>query len=127
MEKIIQKNKIITKNESLKNKNDNFDEKLNKVLVKRALGYSCKEVIEEYNEDKGNLKLVKKKVTKKNIPPDINAVKILLEQSNDSEFNLNHLSDEELLQMREELLLDVLPDGVDTSFLDENPFDDKYN
>ena len=104
-------------------KNDNFDEKLNKVLVKRALGYSCKEVIEEYSEESGNLKLIKKKVTKKNIPPDINAVKILLDKNDGTELNFNSLTDEELLKMRDELLLEVLPKGYDNTFADRDEFD----
>ena len=50
------------------------------VLVKKALGYDVKEVVEEYVSDEdGEIKLTKKKVTKKNVPPDLTALKILLD------------------------------------------------
>ena len=53
-----------------------YNKKLNKALVKRALGYLNKEVTEEFCKDDEGEKLVltKRKVTKKNIPPDITAV-----------------------------------------------------
>jgi hypothetical protein len=50
--------------------------KLDKALLKKALGYQVKEVVEEYiidKEDQDKLVLHKKKVTKKDIPPDMTA------------------------------------------------------
>ncbi len=46
----------------------------------------------------GELTLVKKKVTKKDIPPDIKAVKLLMDGNDE------HLSDEELESEKRELL-----------------------
>jgi len=86
-----------------------FDENLQNVLVKRALGYTSEEVIEEYTDDNGKLKLIKRKVTKKDIPPDINAVKILLDKSDDEEFDLTNLTDEELLSLKKEVTKQILP------------------
>lgn len=40
---------------------------------------SASETVEEFTVEDGELKLVKKKVTKRDIPPDIKAVKLLLE------------------------------------------------
>ena len=97
----------MTKIDKINNNGNNFDDKLNKVLVKRALGYSYKEVIEEYQQDGDDLKLIKKKVSKKIVPPDINAVKILLDKNNEDELCFDAISDEELLKMKEELLLEI--------------------
>jgi len=88
--------------------NINFDEKLNDVLYKRALGYSSEEIIEEFQDDNGNLKLIKRKVTKKDIPPDITAVKILLEKKGEEELDLSSMSDEELENLRNEVMLKIL-------------------
>ncbi len=57
------------------------EDKIRKALLKKALGYNASEVVEEYsfNED-GELKLSKKKVTKKHYGADISAVKVLLER-----------------------------------------------
>ncbi|MGN1222655.1 MAG: hypothetical protein ACI4T1_00800 [Christensenellales bacterium] len=85
---------------------ENYNKKLNKALIKRALGYSSKEVVEEFSKDKENLVLTKRKVTKKNIPPDISAVKVLLElYGNVNEYDLSKMTDEELLIERNKLLL----------------------
>ncbi len=59
---------------------------------------SSDEVTEEFVMKDGELTLVKKKVTKKDIPPDIKAVKLLMD-GNDEQ-----LSDEELESEKRELL-----------------------
>ena len=57
------------------------EDKIRKALLKKALGYSADEVVEEYSyNDEGELKLSKKKVTKKHYSSDIAAVKVLLER-----------------------------------------------
>ena len=49
--------------------------------------------------------LTKRKVTKKNIPPDISAVKVLLEmQAGFKESELTEMTDEELLIERDKLI-----------------------
>lgn len=83
---------------------NNYNEKLNKALIKKALGYASKEVVEEFSSEDGKLILNKRKVTKKNIPPDISAVKILLTMYSNSEDDFSKLSDEELLIERDKLL-----------------------
>ena len=71
-------------------------EKLNEdvevALKKKAFGYDTEEVVEEFVEQEGEIKLSKKKITKKNVPPDINALKMIL----DSKKDISDLSDEEL-------------------------------
>lgn len=52
------------------------------VLVKKALGYDAKEVVEEYvGGEEGDVKLSKKKITIKYVPPDMTALKILLDEN----------------------------------------------
>ena len=108
-------NKKTTKSEEKLIKKEDFDEKLNEVLYKRALGYSSEEIIEEFQDDNGNLKLIKRKVTKKDIPPDITAVKILLEKNGESEFDLTSMSDEELENLRNEVMLEFIQDFDNTN------------
>ena len=50
------------------------------------------------------MKLTKKKVTKKNVPPDITAVKVLLDMYSDNDLDLANMTDEELLLERDKLL-----------------------
>lgn len=69
------------------------DEKLSDALLKVALGYQVQEVTEEYAEVDGALKLTKRKKIKKDVPPDLKAVQMLLE-SEGSEYA--KWSDEEL-------------------------------
>ena len=84
-----------------------YNKKLNKALIKRALGYLNKEVTEEFcKEDEGQkMILTKRKVTKKNIPPDMTAVRVLLEMQQESkEIDFANMSDEELLIERDKLI-----------------------
>ena len=75
---------------------------INKALIKKALGYDTEETVEEYAEtDEGEIRLLKKKVTKKNVPPDMTALKILLD--NDST-PINFMSDEQLEKEKQRLL-----------------------
>lgn len=76
-------------------------EKIKGALLERALGYDADEVVEEYGFSEGEAVLVKRKVTKKRVPPDIQAAKMLL----DGAPLLTALSDEELQKEKERLLL----------------------
>ena len=75
-------------------------------LSKKALGYDITETIEEYSLDEnGCEKLVKKKITKKSVPPDISAVKVLFElKSLEDNFDLKNLTDQELDEKIEQIL-----------------------
>lgn len=74
------------------------EEQIRNALLKKALGYSADEVVEEYAfDDEGDLKLSKKKVTKKHYAPDIAAVKVLLERYYKTyEEQVSAMNDEEL-------------------------------
>lgn len=54
-------------------------EEVTEALRRRALGYEADEVVEEYGFTEGEAVLLKRKVTKKDVPPDIQAAKLLLE------------------------------------------------
>mgnify|MGYP003308067579 CR=1 FL=1 len=79
------------------------EKKIGDALWKVALGYQVAEVVEEYAEVDGNLKLTKRKKTKKDIPPDLKAVQLLL--SAGATEGYGGLTDEELEAERDRLLL----------------------
>ena len=76
------------------------DDGVKKALVRCAVGFDTSEVVEEYTMADGELKLVKRKVTRRDVPPDIKAVKMLL----DGEADIGGMSDEELEERRKKLL-----------------------
>lgn len=59
------------------------------------------EVTEEYAEVDGELRLLKRKKTKKDIPPDLKAVQLLLESREDKDISL--LSDDELEEEKQKI------------------------
>lgn len=73
------------------------DDNIKRALIKCATGLSASETVEEFTVENGELKLVKKKITKREIPPDIKAVKMLLD-------GRDELSDEELEAEKQKLL-----------------------
>ena len=87
---------------------DSKNQKIIDALMQCATGMNAGEVVEEFAMLDGELKLVKRKVTKRDIPPDVKAAKMLLENGGDG-----GLSDEELQAEKEKLL----------SLLKENKFD----
>ena len=87
------------------NKKTNKEEKIGEALLKVALGYQVAEVTEEYAEVDGELKLTKKKKTKKDIPPDLKAVQLLLASNGGGE--LSDWTDEELEAERQKLLKEL--------------------
>ncbi len=77
-------------------------DKINDALLKVALGYQVAEVTEEYAEVDGELKLTKRKKTKKDVPPDLKAVQLLLAESGGEEYAA--WSEEQLEEERLKLL-----------------------
>ena len=76
-------------------------EKIGDALLKVALGCRVEEVTEEYADVDGALKLTKRRKTKKDIPPDLKAVQLLL---GETEPSYSDLSDEELEAEKNRLL-----------------------
>ena len=90
---------------------DNHDEKesIEEELIRKAIGYDVQEITEEYSLEN---ELVKRKVTTKHMPPDMSALKTLIELKSE-EGDLSKMSDEELAQLKIKLLsqLEVLAKG----------------
>ena len=76
------------------------EENIKSALIKKALGYDSKETVEEYGDCDGEIKLLKKKITIKPVPPDVSALKMLLESLPD----ISSLTDEELEEEKQRLL-----------------------
>ena len=89
------------------------EEKIGEALLKVALGYQVAEVTEEYAEVDGKLKLTKRKKTKKDVPPDLKAVQLLL--ANDGDGGVGQLSDEDLETEKLRLLALLQNEGQETA------------
>lgn len=77
-----------------------MNEDIEVAILRKAVGYDVQEIVEEYS---GENDLLKRKVTNKHIPPDMTAIKTILEikgQEND----LAKMSDDELRQLKTKLL-----------------------
>ena len=84
-------------------------EKIEKALLKVALGYQVAEVTEEYAEVDGELKLTKRKKIKKDIPPDLKAVQLLLTENGE---RYADMSDEELEEAKKRILEELKMAGL---------------
>ena len=80
-----------------------MDIEIDNALKKRALGYDTYEVTEEYVEnDNGEVRMTKRKVVSKNVPPDVTAVKLLVESKVAD--SIDSMTDEELTIEKNRLL-----------------------
>ena len=77
-------------------------------LKKCAVGFGTSEGVEEDAVEDGELKLVKRKVTRRDIPPDIKAVKMLLDDE-----DISAMSDEQLESERQRLIKQLKEDFDD--------------
>ena len=88
-------------------------ESVNTALQKRALGYDSTEVTEEYSDDgSGGIRMLKRKVVQKNVPPDVSALKLLIELS-DNQDKIEDLSDEELESEKRRLIKMLMEENYD--------------
>lgn len=79
------------------------DERIEDLILKVAQGFQVAEVTEEFVEVDGEMKLTKRKKTKKDVPPDWKALQLLLgNRVGDVDFSA--LSDEDLERERARLL-----------------------
>ena len=79
------------------------EDKIRDAIMKVALGFTVEEVTEEYDAKEGELRLIKRKETKKDVPPDLKAVKLLLEDGTD----YSALSDEQLEAEKQRLIREL--------------------
>ncbi len=81
-------------------------EKLSEDLLcavrKKAEGYTAEESVEEYGVTDGKLTLCKRKVTLKEVPPDLSAVKMLMEMGESDVYGA--MSEQELENEKQRLL-----------------------
>lgn len=68
-------------------------------VMRRACGYEATETVEEYSVVDGSLELVKRRITVKDVPPDISAAKLVLESG-----DISDLTDEQLQAEKERLI-----------------------
>lgn len=73
---------------------------LRRAILRKAIGYEAREVVEEYSADD---QLIKRKISIKQIPPDLAALKAALELEG-RENDLSNLSDVELEKLKIKLL-----------------------
>ena len=94
---------------------------MEKVLTKKAKGYTVKEKTDEYVVVDGVLTLNKRKIVTKNVPPDISAVKALIELGSASD-NVETLTDEQLQAEKVRLLnaLKLCEANQDENIIKEN-------
>lgn len=86
-------------------------EKIRDALIKRAVGYDTEETVEEYSGSGDDITMVRKKITRKNVPPDISAAKLLLEESGEDDYSA--MTDEQLEEEKQRLLK-MLKDSKET-------------
>jgi hypothetical protein len=88
--------------------NMNYKQLLTKILLKKAKGYTVHEKTEEFVAVNGQVQLSKRKITTKKVPPDVNAIKALLQLS-DEEMDVCKMTDEQLAveKLRLLKLLDI--------------------
>lgn len=72
-------------------------------LLKRAMGYTVEEIVEEYAGDEKGGELIKRKVTTKPVPPDVTALKTYIELSRQDD-GYASMSDSELEIEKERLI-----------------------
>lgn len=80
-----------------------IDSKLKKALIKKAFGYTQEETIEEYVKQEDEVVLSKKKVTKKDVAPDLTAIKLMMDYFDLNDKKIDEMTTEELLKEKEKL------------------------
>ena len=103
------------------NTNMNYKQLLTKILLKKAKGYTVHEKTEEFVAVNGQVQLAKRKITTKKVPPDVNAIKALLQLSQE-EMDVCKMSDEQLAveKLRLLKLLDICDKTMPTATQQED-------
>lgn len=81
---------------------EELHEQLISAVKKKAIGYMTTENVEEYALVDGELNIVKRKITQKEVPADISAVKFLIDESAADSYA--EMSEEELKNEKMRLL-----------------------
>lgn len=90
-------------------------QKINETLLKLATGFNYTEITEEYAPTKedddpkeNKLQLTKKKVSTHFVPPDMLAIKMLMENDEQKIEKLSSMTDEELLALKDKLIKEMI-------------------
>ncbi len=88
---------------------DNLEIRTLKALKMCLEGLTTTETTTEYalDEETGKLKIVKQKVSEKNLPPNVDLLKIIYPQMMEKKTDYNNLTDEELEQEKQRLLKEL--------------------
>ena len=72
-------------------------------------GLTTKEIITEYglDEETGKLKVIKQKVSEKNLPPNVDLLKLIYPHLVEEKTDYNKLTDEELEKEKQRLLKEL--------------------
>ena len=89
--------------------NEIFDNNTIKAIKSLAAGMVVKEITEEYvADDSGEMKLVKKKVNEKMLPPNTDICKMLYSSAKCDENKYKLMTDEQLEKERQRLLKELV-------------------
>ena len=80
-----------------------------KALKSCVKGLTTREVITDYavDDETGNLKIVKQKVSEKNLPPNVDLLKLIYPHLIEEKTDYNKLTDEELEEEKQRLLKEL--------------------
>ena len=102
---IIQKHTIKDLVKKYEVEDEDTQDLLKRILLKKARGFVLEEISEEYGVDENEkMKLIKRKIISKEVAPDISAVKALCELSFFEEDVYKEMSFEELKNEKAKLL-----------------------
>lgn len=85
--------------------NESVMSELLAVVRKKAEGYVTSERVEEYTNSDGDMQLLKCKVTQKEVPPDLSAVKLLMEMNGVDPYE--NMTEEELEKEKRKLIKEL--------------------
>ncbi len=80
-------------------------------LLLRATGYDATETVEEYADKDGEMVLLKRRIAVKNVPPDVSAAKMIIEEP---EISVSDMTDEQLKKEKERLIKELKNIGKKT-------------
>ncbi len=85
----------------MKKKEECLLDVLSRAVRKKAVGYTSVETVEEYGVADGEIVLQKRRVKKTDVPPDVSAVRLMLEIS---AFDESEMTEEEVKKEKQRLI-----------------------
>ena len=99
-----------------------FDKSTIEALKQCIVGSSSREVTTEYvhDDETGEMKISKQKIIEKNIPPNIDILKMIYQHLVSSKDDYNEMTDEELEKERLRLLKELRSESVSRKCKDKS-------